>query len=180
MTFLEIPTGKLDNPTIKFNMAKIYEAEKRLPEIRTLNSSVAVDLKCQFLEAHADALKYLSILKYQYLLAKRQFDIATATALLDKYPDYAKNLKESGMKDNEDIRKCFLNRDADVLKWREVLDAVNATTVYMENKEKVMDRAYWECKSSLETHGKLMGNQPFSQGTIENSTPMMPIGISRT
>lgn len=176
--FLEIQTSK-PGQNLRFNMSKIYEAERRLPEIRGLNVSVAADLKFQFLEAQADVLKYLSTIRYQFLLAKRNYDVARATALLDKFPDYAAALKEEGRKENEAIREAFLIRDQDVLKCREIMDSIDAIKVYMENKEKTLDRAYWECKSSLEDHNKILAGRSFSQGSLENSTPMMPIGTMR-
>lgn len=175
---LEIPSGTPGSP-IRFDLRKIYYAENRLPEIRGLNLAVAADLKSVFLEAHADVLKYLSVLRFRILSAKRQLDIARATALLDKFPEYATLLKAEGRKENEDIREAFLIRDQDVLKWREVVDALDAAVVYMTNKEKIMDRAYWECKSSLEEANKLASGRSFSQSSLENSTPMMPIGTSR-
>lgn len=177
-TFLEITTGK-PGQNLRFNMVKIYDAERRLPEIRGLNASVAADLKFQFLEAQADVLKYLSTIRYQFLLAKRNYDVARATALLDKFPDYAASLKEDGRKENEAIREAFLIRDADVLRCREIMESLDAIKVYMENKEKTLDRAYWECKSSLEDHNKLLGNRSHSQGSLESSSPFMPIGQTR-
>ncbi len=176
--FLEIPSNS-PGQSLKFNMAKIYDAERRLPEIRGLNPSVAADLKFQFLEAQADVLKYLALLRYQFLTAKRNYDVARATALLDKFPDFAASLKEDGRKENESIREAFLIRDADVLRCREIMEAMDATKVYMENKEKTLDRAYWECKGSLEDHNKILAGRPFNQGSLDNSTPMMPIGTTR-
>lgn len=173
--FLEIPSGQEGQP-VRFDLQKVYYAESRLPEIRGMNIVIAADLKATFLEAHADTLKYLSVLRFRILTAKRQLDIASATALLDKFPDYADHLKGEGRKENEDIRKAFCIRDADVLRWREVVDGLTAATTYMENKERIMDRAYWECRVSLEEANKLANGRPLNQGALDNSTPMMPIG----
>ena len=168
---LEVATATSQSPLV-FSLSKIHNAEARLPELRSMNVAVAADLKSQFLEAHAEVLKYQSTISFHRLKAKRQYDIAKADALLDKFPEYADNLRKSGSKDNADIREAFVCRDPDVFKWKETLDALEAVYIFMENKEKVLDRAYWECKSRIEDHFKITGNRSFNQGD-----DVLPIGV---
>lgn len=165
---LEVPRGDLDSPPLLLDMTKIYQAENRISEIRVANLATAADLQAVFNEACNTGNKYVAWLKYEILRAKRNFDLAKATVMIDKLPLEVAKLKEAGMKDNADFRSAIIDKDPECRSTKDVLDVLEATKTFIEVKVKSFERSYWDTKEHAK---KLMGDNTIPPGLSVEAGP---------
>lgn len=167
---IEAPRGTPNQPRLRLDMTKVDQAESRLQEVKMLNINIVADLKSVFAAGMADLGRYLSLVRYEHLQAKQQLEFAKAEALLDKYPVYFRDtLKETGMKDNADIRESYIARDPDYRHWHTVVNHLDALTSFLEAKNKTLERAYWDCRSNLEDLMKVNNTRTHNSGNVEEN-----------
>lgn len=179
---IEAPRGRPNLPNMQLSMIRIDLAESRLSEVKTLNIGVAADLKSVFNDAMSDLTKYIATMRYEYMQAKQNMELAKAEALLDKYPDYVKtSLKESGMKDNSDIRDAFIAKDPQYREWQSILNHLEALTALLEAKNKTIERAYWDCRSNIDDMIKIKSitNYNASSNSVSISESAVAVGVSK-
>lgn len=188
---LEIPRGDLGLDSLLLDMTKIYEAESRISETRVSNPATSSELTSVFNEACSVSTKYIAWVKYEILKAKRNYDLAKATVIIDKLPDEIAKLKESGLKDNADFRSALIDRDSDCMKYRDISESLEAVKSFLEAKVKTFERSYWDSKENTKklinpaatgqfNHGEgNIGNQVWeSTGSANPSQPSF-IGFSK-
>lgn len=148
-THLEIPRGDAGNGNLSLDMSKIYLAEGRIPETRFSNLATLAELTSVFNEACNVTNKYIAWIKYEILRAKRNYDLAKSTVIIDKLPEEALKLKEFGFKSNTDFRDALITRDKDCATSKDILDTLEATKTFLESKVKTFERAYWDSKENF-------------------------------
>jgi len=158
---LEVPRGDLGASPLQLKMAPLYEAELRISETRVSNPATAAELMAVFNEACHTSTKYISWIKYEILRAKRNYELAKATVLIDKLPDEVAKLKEVGIKDNADFRAALVNRDKECRTYKDFLDVLEATKTFIEAKLKTFERSYWDSKEN----GKRLLSDPAMPNT---------------
>lgn len=158
--YLRVRKGTKDLPeersVLELPMDIIDQAEARLHEVRLVSQATATELKGVFNEAANAASKYMAWIEYEILKAKKQLDLDRATVILDKVPEEAKRLKESGVKMNEDMREALISRDEDCQYALDVLDSLKAMKA-------LMDSYYWtfiRAHKSLEEISNRKGMAP--------------------
>ena len=178
---IEAPRGKSGASNMQLNMTRVDLAESRLSEVKTLNIGVAADLKSVFNDAMSDLTRYLALVKYEYLQAKQNMELAKAEALLDKYPEYVRSyLKDAGMKDNSDIRDAFIARDVQYREWQSIINHLEALTALLEAKNKTIERAYWDCRSNLEDMIKIKSIANYNASSNNSSiSENFLVGVSK-
>jgi len=145
---LEIPRGDTEKPPLRLDMSKLYIAESRISETRVSNPATASDLMAVFNEASNTGSKYVAWLRYEILRAKRNFDLAKATVMIDKLPTMVSDLKKAGIKDNSDFRAALVDRDPECRMFKDALDTLEATKSFIEAKVKSFERSYWDAKAT--------------------------------
>ena len=146
---LELPRGDLNKGSLQLDMSIIYAAESRIAEIRTINPATIADLIATFNEATNVTTKYVSWIKFEILRAKRNYDLAKATVILDKLPAEIARLKESGLKDNADFRSALYARDSECRQTKDIMDALEAAKAFLDAKIKSFERSYWDSKEGV-------------------------------
>jgi hypothetical protein len=148
---LTIPSGRPNSAPITLDMATIYQAEKRLPEVKIANQGTALELEAFFNEAANLASKYLAWIEYEILHAEKQFDLDKATVLLEKAPEYfsqnKEKFKELGIKFNEDFRQALIARDEDCQRSLDTMNALQAAKTLIEAKISTFIRAHYTARS---------------------------------
>ena len=145
---LEIPRGDLSLPPLQLDMVKLYDAESRISETRTVNAATASELMSVFNEACNTGNKYIAWIKYEILISKKNFDLAKATVIIDRLPDEVAKLKAAGVKDNADFRSALVDRDPDCRAAKDSLDTLEAVKTFIEAKIKSFERSYWDSKEN--------------------------------
>lgn len=146
---LEVPRGNIDEGMIRLDMMKIYEAESRISETKVSNPATAAELVSVFNEACNAATKYITWIKYEILKAKRNYDLAKATVIIDILPAEAAKLKDQGQKSNTDFREALISRDPECRKSKDIIDVLEATKAFLEAKVKTFERSYWDAKENV-------------------------------
>lgn len=147
---LEIPRGGPNSSPISLEMSPIYEAESRLEEIRMVSPETAPELIGFFNVACNTTTKYLAWVEYEILQAEKHFDLAKATVILDKSPDFFIKLKESGIKPNEDMRNALIARDEECQEYLDKLNQLKAVRALLDSKAKSFVRAHNAAKVIFE------------------------------
>ncbi|RLF66579.1 MAG: hypothetical protein DRN30_01850 [Thermoplasmata archaeon] len=149
LSLLEIPRGDADRGLLQLDMSLIYQAEGRISETRVANPATAAELTATFNEACNTATKYIAWIKYEILRARRNYDLAKATVIIDKLPEEAARMKEAGIKSNPDFREALISRDAECRQSKDIWDALEATKTFIEAKVKTFERSYWDAKENV-------------------------------
>jgi hypothetical protein len=147
--FLVIPRGVPGLKPFTIDMSAVYLAEGRLPETRFVNPHTAIELTSAFNEASGLIGKYISWINYEILQAEKEFGLCKATVILDKLPEQALKLKESGIKINEDYREAMIIRDADCSRALDILNGLKASKEFLESKHRLFERAYYSCRNLI-------------------------------
>lgn len=168
---LSIPRGGPDTAPLQLDMTKIYQAEARVSEIAVSNIATVAELISVFNDAINTATKYISWLKYETVKAKKEFDLAKATVIIDVLPQKAMDLKDSGQKPNEDYRKALVDRDPACRAAQDIVDILEATSTFLSAKVKTLERAYWDCKDNV----KRNTTNPATPALSMPSTGLNPI-----
>ena len=145
---IEVPRGDATLPPLQLAMKPLYEAESRISETRVSNPATVAELVSIFNNACHLSNKYISWLKYEILRAKRNFDLAKASVMIDKLPDHVARLKESGIKDNADFRAALIDTDPECRACKDTLDVLEAVKTFLEAKLKTFERSYWDSKEN--------------------------------
>jgi len=161
---LEVPRGSLEGLPLQLDMTKLYEAESRMHEITTSNIATVAELKSVFNEACNTGNKYIAWIGGELLNAKRAFDLAKATVILDKLPDEVAKLKAAGLKDNADFRSAMVDRDEECRKVKEIIDVLETVKEFLQAKVKSFDRSYWDSKENAKRLMGAAGTPIFNQG----------------
>lgn len=176
---LEIPRGDPGLGSLLLDMTKIYEAESRISETRVSNPATSAELTSVFNEACSVSTKYIAWVKYEILKAKRNYDLAKATVIIDKLPDEIAKLKESGLKDNADFRSALIDRDVDCRKYRDISDALEAVKSFLEAKVKTFERSYWDSKENTKKLINPAATGQFNHGDVDLSSPVWDTAESK-
>jgi hypothetical protein len=123
-------------------MSIIDEAERRLHEVRIVSNASAKELEGLFNEAANSTSKYMAWVEYEILKATKQHTLDRSTVILDKAPEEAKRLKETGIKMNEDLREALIARDEDCQKSLDVLNSLKAVKALLESSYWTFIRAH--------------------------------------
>lgn len=148
---LTVPSGRPEKGPITLDMTMIYQAERRLPEVKISNQGTALELESFFNEAANISSKYLAWIEYEILQAEKQLDLDKATVLLEKAPEYfsqnREKFKELGIKFNEDFRQALISRDENCQKSLDTLNALQAAKSLIEAKVSTFVRAHYTARS---------------------------------
>ncbi len=156
-TSLTVPRGVPNLDPLILDMTRIYTAEGRIGETKSVNSLTAPELKATFNEACSITTKYMAWIKYEILMAEKYLALAKAEVIIDKLPNKIQELKEKGIKDNSDIRDALVVRDPDYQARQNALYALEAVKALLDSKAKTFERAYWDCRSIAEDRDKFSG-----------------------
>jgi len=155
---LMVPRGLPNLAPLTLDMTLIYEAENRLFEVSLANPSNAAQLQGYFNNACNLTTKYLAWIEYEILNAKKHFDLAKATVILEKSIEEWNKIKSSGVKYNEDFREAMVSRDSDCQLRLDTLNALIASKSLLESKVKSFTRAYYTCQSVSSSRGNSAGS----------------------
>lgn len=145
---LMVPRGIPGLVPFKLDMAGIYEAEQRLAEVGRSSAEAASQLMGYFNKACSDTNKYLAWIEYEILQAKKYFELAKASVILEKAPiEFAKIKDASGIKYNEDFRNAVITRDQECQERLDILNALEALKVLLQSKSWSFIRAFNACQS---------------------------------
>lgn len=165
-TVLSVPRGGVDQPPLQLDMKLLHEAEGRLNEVRVVTPVTAIELTGFFNEACNLSNKYLAWVEYEIIQAKRNYDLARATVILEKSVDeYEKQkarFKELGVKFNEDFREAMVIKDIECMQRKDVLDALEAVKFLIEAKSKSFERAYYACRLISDNKNRSAASPNFS------------------
>lgn len=143
-----LPRGDaIEQSPLVIDLTNTFAAEARLEEIRTANYGSATELMGYMNVAANDAQKYLGLIQYELLMAKKNYDKRKAILILDFLPDF---IKEKGLKPNEDIREAFIIRDPEAYQLRDRIECLTAALYMIEGKVKSFVRAFNAAKMIAE------------------------------
>lgn len=151
---LTVPRGTVNAPAIQLDMTPLDEAERRLIDVRTVTPATQKDLEGLFNEAANTATKYLAWIEYEVLQAQKRLDLDRATVILDKAPEYANSIKESGIKMNETIREALIARDEACQMSLDVLNSLKAVKALLEAKSESFVRAHYSSRAIADYKGQ--------------------------
>jgi hypothetical protein len=141
-------------PAIQLDMTTLDEAERRLSDVRTVTPATQKDLEGLFNEAANTATKYLAWIEYEILQATKRFELDRATVILDKAPEYANSIKESGIKMNESVREALIARDESCQMSLDVLNSLKAVKALLEAKSESFIRAHYSSRAIADYKGQ--------------------------
>jgi hypothetical protein len=127
---------------MQLDMAEIYVAEGRLKEVAIVTPRSAPDLMAAYNSSANDISKYLSWVKYERLSAHKELELAKAEVIIDRLPEAAARLRDTGIKPNEDFRAALIAKDPKCSALQEKLNAIDAITALLEGKFWSFIRAY--------------------------------------
>jgi hypothetical protein len=142
-TRLVVPRGTPGLKPIELEMAEIYEAERRIGEVKTASPGNSQELIGTFSEACHLTSKYLGWVEYEILQAEKALGEAKAEVVIDKIPAAAGKLKEAGIKMSEDVREAFIARDPACSERLNILNGLRAVKKLLEGKYKTFERSYF-------------------------------------
>jgi hypothetical protein len=145
---LSVPRGNPGQPALELDLTPLDSAEKRLYEVRLNNSAIAKDLEGTFNEAANLASKYLAWVEYEILQAQKNHDLNRAVVILEVIPEKAKELKELGIKMNEDYREAMITRDENCAKSLDVLNSLKAVQALLKASLDTFVRAHYSSRNN--------------------------------
>lgn len=165
-TSLTVPRGTPGLVGMSLDMTLVYEAERRLSDLRSVNHETAPELMAYFNNALNNITKYTAWVEYEILNAEKYYGIAKAEVVLDKAPEVFKNkYKDSGIKFNEDFREAMVAKDPDCQARLDTLNYLKAIRSFLENKGSAFAKAHYTAKSALE-HRKGINPVPNLSGVV--------------
>ena len=164
-TALIIPRGTPDLHGISLDMTSIYNAEKRLGDVKSVLSGTAPELMGFFNEACNTVTKYMAWVEYEILQAKKYLSLTKSVIILEKAPVEFQKVKDTGVKYNEDYREAIVYRDPEYQARLDVLNMLTATKILLESKSWSFVRAYNACKS-ISAYKNTGAATPNFNGTI--------------
>jgi hypothetical protein len=137
---IQLPHTRLDYP-----MAEIHKAEARLMEVAIVNPVTANELSAFFNSSCSLVSKTLGLLEYELTKCKKEYDLAKAVVILDKLPAKIIELRNQGIKPNEEWRNAYITRDEECSLWQESINELSAAQAFLASKQKCFERAYYSC-----------------------------------
>lgn len=144
-TELIVPRGTPNLQPLKLAMGEIYAAEGRVHEVSFVNETTGTELAGFFNQATSIVGKYLGWVEYEILQAEKYLEEAKSDVIIDQAPEYAKKLKDTGMKMSEDIRAALVVKDKTYSQRLELLNGLKALKVFLKEKHDSFKRAYYSC-----------------------------------
>jgi hypothetical protein len=148
-TELIVPRGTPNLPPLTLAMGEIYAAEGRIHEVSFVNETTGTELAGFFNQATLIVGKYLGWIEYEILQAEKYLEEAKSDVIIDQAPEYAKKLKDTGMKMSEDIRAALVVKDPIYSKRLEILNGLKALKVFLKEKHDSFKRAYYSCDAKI-------------------------------
>lgn len=164
---LLLPKGTLtDKSPLVVDMKYIHMMETRLEDVKVASPDNAAELMGSFNMAANTAMKALANIQYELLMAKQGFDKRKAILILEELPKKAQELKESGVKTNEDVREALITLDKEAFMFRDRIDCLTAAMALIEAKIKSFVRAYNVAKTISETRKLNATSLPMNTGSL--------------
>lgn len=145
---LSVPRGNPNQPALELDLGPLDEAERRLYEVRLNNPALAKDLEGTFNEAANLASKYLAWVEYEILQAQKNHDLNRAVVILEVIPEKAKELKELGIKMNEDYREAMITKDEACAKSLDILNSLKAVQALLKANMDTFVRAHYSARNN--------------------------------
>jgi hypothetical protein len=164
---LRVPRGQPDQAALELEMIVIDEANRRLDEVRYVNPATSKELEGLFNEAANHAGKYMAWVEYEILKAKKLHEKNRSRVILGKAIEKAKELKDIGVKMNEDMRDALIAEDPDCESSLDILNSLTAV-------HKLLESTFWSFVRSTTACQNTAANK--------NSTPTPNLGgvVGRT
>lgn len=137
-----------------FALANIRLAERRIPEIETVNRATAPELLAVMNVAYLNLSTYLATMRAEKIAGKRKLKEIEAVIILDKA---AGILEAKGLPQSKDCRDAVVATDPD---YREALDHVNmvdSAILWLEGKKESVEMAYNSIKKVLPESNPSLG-----------------------
>lgn len=128
---------------VLIDLRPINLAESRLFEISTVTPVTANELCSFFNQTIYYATNQIGLIQWEINKAQKQYDLSKATVILDKLPEAAAKLKESGQKANDQWRDAMITRDEECTYWKDIIDQLQAFEKLLQAKHKAFERAYF-------------------------------------
>jgi hypothetical protein len=166
---LFVPRGHTGLKPLELDMTAIYRAESRINELAYLTPMAATELRAVFNSSANDAAKYLAWVEHELNVAKKYFDLARATVILDKAPDEFQKVKDKGIKFNEDFRDALVARDHTCSELNDKIMSLNAIKAFIEAKLKTFIRSYYAAESIAENKSRIAASPNLSASVGETN-----------
>lgn len=144
---MSLPRGTPNSPDLKLDLSLLDLAESRLYEVRLNNPAMAKELEGLFNEAANLAAKYLAWIEFELLQARKNLDLERATVLIDVIPLKALELKETGMKMNEDLREAIIMREPAYIKALDTYNSLLAAQSLIKANMDTFVRAHYSARN---------------------------------
>jgi hypothetical protein len=164
-TILVVPRGKAQLAPLNLEMKRIYEGESRLKEVAYVTPITAQELSSFFNQVCNETTKYEAWIEYEILRSQERIDTIKAGIIIDKMPELAQKLKESGQKPSEDWRAAIVALDPEYRSAVEILNALKAVKMLLHNKSETFKRAYFSA-SKISDDKKKISATPNLNGNI--------------
>lgn len=152
---MTMPRGTPSLAPMQLDMGPLYDAERRLREVKVVGPGTYKELEGTFNEACNTASKYLAWIEYEMLQAKKYLGLARATVMLDKAPEAYKKIANTGIKFNEDFREALCARDEEYSKCLDTLNGILAVKALLESKYETFKRSYYSCSEVADRKGSI-------------------------
>jgi hypothetical protein len=165
---LAVPHYRQGIEPLRFDLARVYEAEARLQDIQLAGTSQAKELFAVFTKAYVQLGRVHAKVKYEVAMAAIASRKRRAVLMLDVIPEKA---KEKGLgtarapTGSEDVREAFMYSDSDFLRVEESRASLEATLELVFGKMMAMKDAMAACRMMLAP-----GDVPSVQ-TLGNTSP---------
>lgn len=161
------------------DLTKVYEAERRIPEIQIVNKETSAGIMAQFMEGYGQASHSHALLTKMLTEAENAAKRRRAIVILDIVPDV---LKERGLvtarnpTGSEDLRNAVLETDEDYQKIVDRIAMLQALRALVAGKMKTLEMSYNAVKKVIspdnsffrpDTSVEIYGNrEPFGKARI--------------
>ena len=170
-TIIVLKRGKDNLPPLQLQMERIYHAENRLKEVAFVTPVTSLELCSFFNEVCNETTKYESWVEYEILEAQKNLDKVKSGIIIDKLPELAKELKETGQKANEAWRDAIIMRDPDYEKALDKVNALKAVKSLLHNKAESFKRAYFSAKDIAKNKDQIGATPNISRAVGDLSDP---------
>lgn len=143
---LIVPPFK-ERPELYLTFDKIDEGEKRLREAQLVNPATYAELEYTYGEGYRQAKTHITVVGYEIAQAEKIMRRLKSEYLIDEYPKF---LKETGLKDNAQVRDGYLEKQADYVAAVERINALKALESHLENKVKVFENVSRYMKKQMD------------------------------
>lgn len=145
---VQIPIVPKDGAThLGMNMARIYQAERRVEEIAITNEHKGPELMAFFNQAYMDATDFSNRLATELVRAQKVADTRKAKVVLDEVP---RILREKGLSSEKSARvsgtvaqqEAILTQDTEYQAAVDMVDCIAGYKDLMDRKMKTIEMAY--------------------------------------